>query len=771
MRQLPNVWFSNLVVWWPRLFKNLAVFLDNKLAFSVNLIFWLVPMWQDKSLLGRTLSLLVRTAKISFGLVVMGLTLGAAAIWFCLWLLLTPLWILLWPIDLIRQLVAGRSNLNPEVKKIVNRSHNLTDSFKQQLLKNKTAVNFLTRLEIAPEAFANLTFPLTVTAWLKLAQPLPTARVEIEDLILAVLKLNRWRYQSGLTALNWIKKAAAWARTPFLWEKDYVIRPIGGVDRGLIGLPTPTLDRYATDLTKAALKHQLPEIIGKDKALFQLIKILSRRGKHHGLIIGEPGSGKTTLIKGLAQEIVRGVTATALRFKRLVALDLNRLTAGVDEAELTQLIEQILDEITAAKNIILFVDEAHHLAIINQETPESSNLFRALEPALDEGRLQFIGATTTENYRKYIAPNEAFSRLMEIIELPEASPATSETLLEYLAWQREQSERVIVTRPAISRSVELAERYFHDRVLPDKAVNLLDEAIAQVTTAGGRLITSLTIDRLVSDKVKVPVSQIETKEAKALLNLETKLHQRVIGQETAIRAIAQALRRARTQIKDPKKPIAGFLFAGPTGVGKTETAKALAAEFFGNEKVMIRLDMSEFQTIPSVDRLLEQLTEAVRRQPYTLILLDEVEKAHKKIINLFLSVLDDARLTDLSGKTADFSNTIIIATTNAKDLKQTFAPEWLNRFNAIITFSSLTPAQMTTIIKLKLKHLSQNLLRQEILMEFTPETVKTLAREAFSDDWGGRQANRVIQNRVENVIAEKILAGEIVKNQLYRFSL
>jgi ATP-dependent Clp protease ATP-binding subunit ClpC len=748
----------NPFIWWQRFGRNLLVFLDNKFALSVNLRLIFTPMFHDTSILGRILSFIVRLIRILIGIVVIGLSAAAWAVWFIIFI----------PVDLILiPLLWLKNKLGAAIPTLwLKRAGGDPKKLRQMLLNLPSIKTLMRRLEIAAAEINSLTLPISIESWLNL-----TPNPQPQQLFLALLKLNQWRYQSGVKAIAWQEKITAWQKTPFIWDKEYIIRPIGGVDRGQMGMTTPTLDRYSRDLTREALKRTLPEIIDKEKIIEAMAGILSRRDKHNCLVIGLPGSGKTTLVKGLAQEIVRGVKAKSLSFKRLVALDAARLAAGAGDAEIATRIESIIEEIKMSGNIILFVDEIHQLAVVNQDNPETSSLFRALEPVLNEGYFQFIGATTTENYHKYIEPNEAFSRLFEIVDLPEATPESTAAMLEYEAWRLEKSAGVFITRQAIDRAVELTGLYIHDRVFPDKAVALLSEAAAVAENSADKNVTSLTVEQLVSQKTKIPVTKIGRDEAKILLNLEAKLHRRVISQDEAVKAVAAAMKRARTKLKNPKKPIAAFLFAGPTGVGKTETAKALAAEYFGNEKTMIRLDMSEYQTEGSVDRLIAVLTEAVRHQPYALLLLDEVEKAHEKIRNLFLQVLDDARMTDLTGKTADFSNTIIIATTNAKKPLEDFAPEWLNRFNALITFKSLTQTEIKQVIKLKLDQLAQTLSQQELKISFPENLSTSLAKEAFSPQWGGRQADRVIQSKVSDVIAEKILRGEIKPNTPWQFSL
>ncbi len=823
---LPIWWYKNSLVAYQRLFRNLLIFLDNKLAVSLMLRMMLVPMFHDKSFLGRILSLLFRLVRTVVGGLIIFVTILAIGFWLIIWLVLPFLllaigpigWLLLiifWLVSVYKQLNKPlklhkdiklqpskiKNYLSKETALAFKQANNNSQSFLFLLLKERRVLQLLQRIEITPETVLNIKPNLIIREWLVMAAELA---IELKDevinsshLMLALLKNENFRFKEALETIKWLKQKKYWAKTPFLWEKEYVVRPIGGVDRAWTGIPTPTLDRYGKDLTKKAQKAQLPEMFGKKKISEQIIKILSRKQQDNVMVIGEPGSGKSTLVKGIAQEIVRGVKAKSLRFKRLIALDISKLVAGANNAELNHRINTIIDEIVAAENIILFIDEVHHLASVNKNTPETSELFRALEPHLSEGEFQFIGATTTENYKKYIEPNEAFARLFETVELEEASIKDTLEVLKYLSFRWEVSEKVIITTRSLNSIIKLSKQLIHNRVFPDKAVNLLDEVVAIVKAKENRIVTTAEVEKLVSEKTKVPVSQIDKEEAEILLNIEKKLHQRVVGQDEAIKAISSAIRRARTGLKNLQKPIASFMFSGPTGVGKTETAKALAAEFFGSEKIMIRLDMSEYQNLDSINRLIGapskgnqinqggQLTEAVKQQPYALVLLDEIEKAHPKILNLFLQVLDDARLTDSQGKVVDFSNTIIIATTNIgtrsltkgvkkskvlAELEAHYAPEFLNRFTGLIMFNNLNPKEIKQIIKIKLNQLTDQLKKQEIEVKFDLKVIDQLAELGFSTKWGGRQVDRVIQEKIMNLIAEKILKGEIKKRSLFEIN-
>ena len=591
-------------------------------------------------------------------------------------------------------------------------------------------------------------------------------------------------------AIKWVFEQERWARTPKIWDADFNYQSRGGVNRSMMARVTPTLNQYSTDLTIEAQKGLLPRVIGKDKVLEQMITVLSRAEKNNVLLLGEPGCGKTVAVGGIAQKILEGGRDQVLWDKRLVRLDVSSLLAGAKtRGDVEGRLTAIIEEIKAAGNIILFIDEIHGLV---SDDPTTASVLTALEPHFSDSSLPLVAADTFENYRQHIEPRAAFARIFEIVELPEANFEQSLDVLKYEATNFEQDRGVIISFPALATSIKMAAKFFHDRVLPDKALDLLDETVSRVVRVEGDFVGSQDVAKLVSEKINVPVTQITAEESEALLNLEERLHQRIVNQEEAIEAIAEAMRRARVGLREENRPISSLLFVGPTGVGKTEMAKALAETHFGSEKKTIRIDMSEYQTSDSVERLLSgALVEGIRRQPFSLVLLDEFEKAHENVLNIFLQVLEDGRLTSTAGQTVDFSNSIIIATSNVgahlifenlqkgfkmtailpqleDEVQRAFSPELLNRFDGIIFCNALTLENVADIARLMIKRVEKNLAEKEIKLEITDEAIAELARQGYTPEMGARPLRRLIQDRIESPLAKKILSGEVKKGGAVR---
>jgi len=642
---------------------------------------------------------------------------------------------------------------------------------------------------------------LTVEEILRDAKALaaPKQKLHSEHLFLSLLGLLNFHKELAQKAWEWSEEKRKWVHLPWIWEDDYPVRPIGGVNRGWTGIITPELNRVSTDLTGLAARAKLHEVIGRKEKIAETVRILGKEGKENVIIVGEPGSGKTTLVEGLSYEIIRGTEYKGLRFKRLVALDIAAATSG-SLAKVKQRLVGIIDEIRVAGNVILLVDEIHNL--VAAQEGETAAVLSAFEPHLDAGEFQFIATTTPGNYKRYIEGNEAFARTFRRIDLPEATPEEAIEILKWKAFELERDHQTIITYASLKAAVELSRRYIHDRFLPDSAIDLLGETVEKVKE-GERRVTTKAVEEMVTEKTKIPVRAADTqKEKTLLLNLEKSLHERVVGQDEAIGHLADSLRRARVGLAEEGRLLASFLFAGATGVGKTETAKALAQVYFGSENAMVRLDLSEFQTDESVNRLIGpppgmpgyeaggQLTEAVRRRPFTVILLDEIEKANPKILDVFLQLLDEARLTDGSGRTVDFANTILIATTNVgtksivldveagkpfakireevlESLKRHFRPEFLNRFTGIIVYQPLSQNQVKEITTLLLKKVIQTMAEKEIKIKFSEELVASLARKGYSPIWGARELRRIIQNEVEEKIAKQILEGKIKPGETY----
>jgi ATP-dependent Clp protease ATP-binding subunit ClpC len=631
---------------------------------------------------------------------------------------------------------------------------------------------------------------------------------------------------------------------------------------------TPTLDSLARDLTQMARDGKLDPVIGRNNEIERVIQVLSRRTKNNPVLIGEPGVGKTAIAEGLAQRIVNGDIPETLRNKRVMVLDMGTVVAGTKyRGEFEDRLKKITEEIRHAGNVILFIDELHTLIGAGgaEGAIDASNI---LKPALARGELQCIGATTLDEYRKHIEKDAALERRFQPIMVDQPTPEEAVQILKGLRDRYEAHHRVKITDEALEAAVRLSDRYITDRFLPDKAIDLIDEAASRVRlqshTAPPNLkeleaqlervrnekdaavqsqefekaaalrdqeqklkqelearknewkrmqddneikVTADDIAHIVAAWTGIPVKQLAQEESERLMNLEKVLHDRVIGQDEAVTAVARAIRRARAGLKDPKRPIGSFIFLGPTGVGKTELARALAEAMFGDENAMIRIDMSEYMERHTTSRLVGappgyvgydeggQLTEKVRRKPYSVVLLDEVEKAHPEVFNILLQVLDDGRLTDGRGRTVDFRNTVIIMTSNVgaemikkgsslgfkpdtasqyddmktrvmDELKKSFRPEFLNRIDEIIVFHPLSEEQIGEIVELMVRDLQKRLAEQDIRFSLTDAAKKFLAKEGFDPQYGARPLKRAIQRHIEDRLSEALLTGTIKRGDM-----
>lgn len=634
---------------------------------------------------------------------------------------------------------------------------------------------------------------------------------------------------------------------------------------------TPTLDSLARDLTQLARDKKMDPVVGRETEVKRVIQILSRRTKNNPVLIGEPGVGKTAIAEGLAQKIVAGDVPSDMTQKRLMMLDMGSLVAGTKyRGEFEDRLKKVIDEIQHDGQVILFIDELHTLIGAGgaEGAIDASNI---LKPALARGELQTIGATTLDEYQKYIEADAALERRFAQVTVNEPTQADAIAILKGLKDRYEQHHQVAIPDETIVEAVKLSVRYVTDRFLPDKAIDIMDEAAAKVRIdrtghetplakqqeklAALRQEKDAAIERLdfelaaelrkkemsqkrridkqldaqakndgdsesqydlvlslhdiaevVSEQTGVPVTQMEKSEKDRLMNLEKVLHNRVVGQDEAVSAIARSIRRARSGLKDPKRPIGTFLFLGPTGTGKTELAKALAEAMFGSEDNMIRVDMSEYREAYSASRLVGsapgyvgyeeggQLTEKVRRQPYSVVLLDEAEKAHPDIYNLMLQVFDDGFLTDSKGRKVDFRNTIIIMTSNLgatrlrdeksvgfgavdkmsdynamrdtimQTVKETFRPEFINRLDEVVVFHSLNKEELHQIVKLMSRSVLQRIGEQGFKVKITSAAIDVIAKAGFDPEYGARPIRRALQSKIEDALSEELLTGKVTVN-------
>ena len=631
---------------------------------------------------------------------------------------------------------------------------------------------------------------------------------------------------------------------------------------------TPTLNQFGEDITLQAEDGKFDNIIGREKEIERIIQILSRRTKNNPCLIGEPGVGKTAIVEGLAEKVVLGEVPESLKNKRIVSVDISGMVAGAKyRGDFEERIKKALNEVKKVEDVILFIDEIH--TIVGAGAAEGAiDAANILKPLLARGEIQLIGATTIEEYRKYIEKDSALERRFSPVDVGEPTEKETIEIIKGIRDKYEAHHNVKITDEAVNSAVTLSVRYITDRFLPDKAIDLIDEAASQVRmkiftepdeiktledkleiiskekeeaiynqefekAAKLRDIEQQTREKLEEETVKwrkaknkditeigeeniaeiiskwtgIPTQRLTEDENQKLQHLEDKLHERVIGQNEAVEAVAKAIRRGRVGLKDPKRPIGSFLFLGPTGVGKTELSKALSEILFDNENSMIRLDMSEYMEAHSVSKLIGsppgyigydgggQLTEKIRRKPYSVVLFDEIEKAHTDVMNILLQILEDGHLTDSQGREVDFKNTVIIMTSNLgarhitdkkslgfvntendkeyeelkkeviKELKHELRPEFINRIDEIIVFHKLNKQDIENIAQIMLKQVEKRLQKQKYIVEIDDGVVKTIIEQGFDSNFGARPLRRTIQNLVEDRISEEILAGNLKKNK------
>ena len=639
---------------------------------------------------------------------------------------------------------------------------------------------------------------------------------------------------------------------------------------------TPTLDQYSRDLTAMAADGKLDPVVGREKEIARLIQILSRRTKNNPCLVGEPGVGKTAIVEGLAQRIISGMVPDSVKNKRVVVLDLSGMVAGSKyRGEFEERIRNVINEVRSNQGILLFIDELH--TIIGAGGAEGAlDASNILKPSLSRGEIQLIGATTLEEYRKYIEKDAALERRFQPVTVEEPSEEETLEILKGLRPYYEQHHGVAIEDSALEAAVKMSVRYINDRFLPDKAIDIIDEAASKVRLGGYHVtpemdvlelklreiqndkekavkaadlsmakelqarqremeaeiagykekeerrnkrkkisVTESSVADIISDWTKIPVQRLTEGETRRLARLEKELHKRVIGQDEAVKSVAQAVKRGRVGLKDPNRPIGSFLFLGPTGVGKTELSKALAEAVFGSEQAMIRVDMSEYMEKHSVSKLIGsppgyvgydeggQLSEKVRRNPYSVLLFDEIEKAHPDVFNILLQVLDDGHITDAHGRKVDFKQTIIIMTSNVgaqsiiepkklgfmsnqdekqdydrmksgvmEEARRLFKPEFLNRIDEIMVFHPLNKSHIKKIVNIMLKKLEKRCREQlEIELKITESVREFLAESGFDSKYGARPLRRAIQTKLEDPMANALLEGRIKRGETVRIQL
>lgn len=822
--RLIEFWYPEGITFFVRTWRNLMLFLEEDLAVGLMWRLLFTPLFHDATIVGRGLSFLFRVVRILVGLfafLIATIILLAVGGYF----LILPILAFFDTPPLISRTLffscLGLFIINYFIhphKKTWSVSGDNTQDIWQTSEINKEDLKFrklISSFEVS-DLLANLEIQLNGFPSIELADKDQLAK-EAFDLakksvspyigarhffVVALLKLpqiDQFLLKLDLTPTHFYKvldflekKKQVWRRV-WIWDEDFAIHHLKGVNRGWLGVPTPALDLVGEDLTKTAAQSKDAPFVRHSSVVQEIVNILSQSSGRNVILVGPSGCGKSALIRHLAKMIVVGDAPEALATKRLVMLDLTKLLAGITtQGELADRVKNIFEEVSFAQNVIMVIEEIHELGM--GEAGSQFNLYSLMQPYLESDTFQFIGITEAENYAKILEKNSSLIRIFRKIEMPPATYDETLQILEVRSIDLERKEKIKVTLMALKVAIQLSQKLIKDRVLPDSAISVVREAQTQAVSGW---VTKDVIKKVISQRVKVPLIDEDTLDKRKLLNLESEIHQRMIDQEQAVKAVSDTLRRSVTGLREEERPIGSFLFVGPTGVGKTELAKILAEVYFKDIGAFLRFDMSEYQNSESVVRLIGGpgegglLTEAVRNRPFALLLLDEFEKANEKILTLFLQVLDDGRLTDGAGRTIGFENTIIIATSNAgslliaqslqkgqtmeqidkevnDELLKVFRPELINRFDDIVIFKPLSQQDLQKIVSLKLAQLQSQMKEKGYLIEFDEQLLDQLAKRGFDPIMGARPLRRLIQDTLEANLSKLILENRLIKGQPFK---
>ncbi len=821
---LLRFWFEESFFIFLRSWRNTLAVFEEDLAVRLMLRLLFKPLFHDRTFVGLVMSFSFRMFRVIFGLLVMFavsvIMLTLAVIW---WLL--PVAAVMVPEEagiVAKVLVLLGLGLffyhvvsapHKKVKQIKNADEVFACSLVKKeeidfarLLKNREVLEMLFYLELTPGGLATLVPLPSFDQMISLAwdlgkqteAPYLSAGHFFLAYILGIPDLDSKLLKMGLTSQDFRDLAMFWQRKVnahrllAVWDDDFHTRHLRGVNRGWTAVPTPELNNYSEDITLKAAHGEASEFIGRQQYVKQVVDILSLEKGRNVVIVGEAGSGRTTLVDSLAQAIIAGDAPSALATKKLVRLNIAGLITGIrTQGELAERIKNIFEDVKFCGDIILCIDEIQNLGM--GEAGTAFNTYSLLLPYIESSNFQFIATTDPASFARILEKNASFTRLFVKVDLPPASPEETLDVLENRALEKERHGNIHITLLAQKELVKLSAHYIHDRCLPDSALQLFAQLLPR---AENGWIKKAAAESLVQEITHIPVGEAQSAQKLQLLDLENLIHQKLVDQEEAVSAVANTLRRSAAHLREETRPIGSFLFVGPTGVGKTELAKILSEIYFKGEGNFLRLDMSEFQTPDSVKRLIGEegnegvLTEEVRHKPYTLILLDEFEKADSKVLTVFLQVLDDGRLTDYSGHTVDFTSTIIIATSNAasltiaegisqgwsvdqlkkpvsEELLKIFKPELINRFDEVVLFKPLSPENLEKIVQIKLTQLQKQLKDQGFLIEFDKTLVSALTRRGFDPVLGARPMRRLIQDTLESKLSVLILAGKLPKGEKF----